>query len=86
MNDSQRAYELVGGKRYCRERARFQFTPHGGLGKQSHAGVNLDGPLDRFDIVEFHYDPHLDVVQLQDAVDLAANRQIAVEAYDLLAR
>ena len=41
----------------------FDLAQHRRPRQQAHAGVDLDRPLDRFDIVELHHDLHFGVVQ-----------------------
>ena len=64
----------------ARDMARFDFAAHRGFGEKRDSGVDFDRPLDRFDIVELHHHPHLNVVQVEHAIDLTADRQVVIEA------
>ena len=79
VDDAERPHELVVGEADHRERPGGQFAAHRRLGEQGDAGVDLDGPLDRFDVVELHDDGRFAAMGRNRPVDLVADDEAVVE-------
>jgi hypothetical protein len=57
---------------------------HGGLRHDCHTGIDLDGALHGFDVVELHDRIDLELVLAEDEVDRLARRDVGVEADELV--
>ena len=79
VDDAERPYEFVAGEADHRERPGGEFAAHGRLGEQGHAGVDLNGPLDGFDVVELHDHGRFAPMGRNRPVDLVADDEAVVE-------
>ena len=85
MDDAQRPDEFFVTDPHAGERAGRHLAEHGRLRQERHAGVDLDRPLDRLDVVELHDDIRLHAACRQHPVDFMANDKVGIEAHHRLA-
>ena len=82
-NDAEGADDVAPGRhveRHRPERSGRDFPPDRRLREECDAGVDLDGPLDRLDVVELQHDIRLGPVGRKDSVEFVADDEIGVEA------
>lgn len=84
VNDPDGPDQLVHRRGARDEAPARDFAPHGRLGQDRDARADLQGLLDRLDVVELHGHGRLGAVAAQAAVDRLADRQLRVEGDKVL--